>query len=100
MVTRRSGSGGVALTSELPWISGVASYEVAIREMDRGSEGLEMGFTEITSQRHMGYAVLCKPSWVSSDAGYLWVNGAKQYHLPPWKVGTMITLRVIFKSFK
>lgn len=38
------------------------------------SFGLDDGFS-----LHETYAVLSHPSWVSSDAGALWINGSKQY---------------------
>lgn len=85
MATRPDGTkGGMAITNAIPYKEGVASFEVVILEMeDVGSEGLEIGITgsglEDGFKLHKTYAVLSQPSWVSSDAGNLWVSGVKQY---------------------
>ncbi len=86
MATRRDGTaGGMAITNAIPYSKeGVASFEVIILEMeDVGSEGLEIGITGSGLKDgftiHKTYAVLSHPSWVSSDAGNLWVSGVKHY---------------------
>ncbi|CAJ1390083.1 unnamed protein product [Effrenium voratum] len=85
-------TGGMAMTEALRWADGVASFEVVIMEMEKfGSEGIEIGITNCSRadgfSLHQKYAVLSQPSWVSSDAGNLWISGSKQYGaaFPPWK---------------
>eukprot|EP00930_Biecheleria_cincta_P029782 TRINITY_DN20675_c0_g1_i1.p1 TRINITY_DN20675_c0_g1~~TRINITY_DN20675_c0_g1_i1.p1 ORF type:complete len:211 (+),score=38.79 TRINITY_DN20675_c0_g1_i1:40-672(+) len=91
-ITRLEGRGVVACSVDpIPWIDGVAAYEVVINEMDKSgaSEGVEIGVTDSPPDRlkmHEGYAVLATPSWVSSDAGCLWIHGNKQYRQPAWWV--------------
>lgn len=47
--------------------------------------GLDDGFS-----LHETYAVLSHPSWVSSDAGALWISGSKQYgHLAGLRCGAL-----------
>mmetsp|Transcript_29654 Transcript_29654/g.66813 ORF Transcript_29654/g.66813 Transcript_29654/m.66813 type:complete len:296 (-) Transcript_29654:134-1021(-) len=94
---KEGGGGGIALSAEpIPWREGKASFCVEILNMDgdgRGREGLEIGITDAHPKQggrprwvpHSGYAVLCEPSWVSSDAGNFWKDGSKDVGLPPWK---------------
>lgn len=107
-IRRLEGQGVVACSLDpIPVIEGVAAFEVVINEMDRSgaSEGVEIGITDSPPDKvlmHQGYAVLAKSSWVSSDAGCLWIHGNKQYKQPVWsetkpnqlKAGDVVQLTV------
>eukprot|EP00931_Biecheleriopsis_adriatica_P054644 TRINITY_DN32178_c0_g1_i1.p1 TRINITY_DN32178_c0_g1~~TRINITY_DN32178_c0_g1_i1.p1 ORF type:complete len:268 (+),score=49.21 TRINITY_DN32178_c0_g1_i1:18-821(+) len=109
---RTSGQGGVVMSQEpIPWVGDRAAFEVVIEENDGpGHEGLEIGITNEGPDRlavHSGYAVLTRPSWVSSDAGCLWIDGQKQYRQPAWanlkpiglKAGDMVRFSLLESGF-
>lgn len=84
--------GGVVLSKfPIPWLEeagagpqaeGAYTYEVVVDGMQKsGSEGVEVGVTTMAPGDVQAcvllcrYAVLFKPSWVSSDAGTFWCKG-------------------------
>lgn len=116
---RRHGRGGVVFSNQpVPWHKNEAeegdegswAFEVIIDEMtDTGYEGVELGVTDSrTSIEDHSYAVLHSSSWVSSDAGTLWIhrNGdspaTNHYPFEHWrstsprwlKVGDVVSFRV------
>lgn len=93
-----SAKGGMAMSAEaIPWRSGRACFVVEILEMrGRGAEGLEIGITDASPERfiaHPTYAVLSRPSWVSSDAGCCWRHGTKLSRLSAWSEVKPIRLK-------
>lgn len=108
-IKRLEGQGVVALSIDpIPVIDGVPVFEVVINEVDQSGslEGVEIGITHNPREglrMHPGYAVLTRPSWVSSDAGCLWIHGQKQYELDAWlettptelKAGDVVRLTVL-----
>ena len=60
----------------------------ALKLRGPGREGLEIGITDASPESfraHPTYAVLSRPSWVSSDAGRCWRHGQRvDPRLPEW----------------
>lgn len=111
VAARRNGgrSGAVVMSNHpVPWLEaattggeGAFSFEVVVDGMEsRGHEGLELGVTtlppEDATSSFSDYAVLCQNTWVSSDAGRLWVNGDTKDDMRPqyWSSTTPNKLKV------
>lgn len=79
---RTTGDGAVVQSeTPIPQINGTVSFDVVIGEIKAtDSEGVEVGVTTAApgELRNVqgGYAVQTTPSWVSSEAGHCWIDGA------------------------
>jgi len=91
MIRRISGYGAVLSTKDPVGIAGSCAFEVLVDySAEQGSEGVEVGVTTspglpVPLNEDTGYAIKAKNSWVSSDAGSLWVKGSKRINQPKWK---------------